>query len=100
MPTPGQIKAPRTPGKCQGKRNHSFPGTLEPTIGLEPMTCRLRIDCSTQLSYVGLKVDSNGVVVIFATPSLHIYCTSTFRCTFRRENCSIASTDCFGSDLM
>jgi len=22
-------------------------GLLEPTIGLEPMTCRLRIDCST-----------------------------------------------------
>jgi hypothetical protein len=24
-----------------------FVGKVEPTIGLEPMTCRLRIDCST-----------------------------------------------------
>ena len=35
-----QMKMKR-PARWRGEK------TLEPTIGLEPMTCRLRIDCST-----------------------------------------------------
>jgi hypothetical protein len=38
--------------RSRGKKDVSWFGAkrqkeMEPTIGLEPMTCRLRIDCST-----------------------------------------------------
>src|SRR5438309_2540657 len=41
-----------------GKRWREF---LEPTSGLEPLTCRLRIGCSTRLSYVGLTLILNAL---------------------------------------
>ena len=37
-----KVLAASVAAKCMKRRN-----LLEPTIGLEPMTCRLRIDCST-----------------------------------------------------
>ena len=37
-----KVLAASVAAKCMMRRN-----LVEPTIGLEPMTCRLRIDCST-----------------------------------------------------
>ena len=37
-----KVLAATAAAKCMKRGN-----LLEPTIGLEPMTCRLRIDCST-----------------------------------------------------
>jgi hypothetical protein len=43
------VEQPRARGeeKLKAKSQKLRADFLEPTIGIEPMTCRLRIDCST-----------------------------------------------------
>ena len=42
-----QSKNTRKPERHAARKYKMRWGLVEPTIGLEPMTCRLRIDCST-----------------------------------------------------
>ena len=37
----------KSAGRQRGGQVYEVQELMEPTIGLEPMTCRLRIDCST-----------------------------------------------------